>query len=97
MKAMKECGLFKDDVFGIKENMLMRKIKSSLMEWNNIRARQLTNLLNLAVVIGIPENDDEVAKLEWICKTCDDLMVELLNEMEDIKTRVNRGKACIHK
>lgn len=76
---------------GIKEKWFMKEVRDSLIEWNNIRAKQLANLLNLAVVVGIPRNDDEVAKLQMVCKTCDDLMAELLSEMEDIKARVDRG------
>lgn len=97
MGTKKTCGLFKVDVLSIKENMFMRKIKDGLIEWNNTRARQLANLLNLAVVIGIPRNDDETEKLKWVCENCDDLVVELLNEMEDIKARMDRGNDFVHR
>lgn len=84
----KKRSLFRKDFFDIKERIFIWKLRKSLWERNHYKADQLKCLLDIATLIGIPRNADEVDKLKWVCVTYDELMSELNFEMNQVKERL---------
>lgn len=80
--------LFKRDIFNIKEKLFFHRITKSMMKRHQLIGEQLASLLNMATLIGIPRDEEDTKRLEWICTTYDSLLKDINNEMNRAKERI---------
>lgn len=87
-KMTRNRSLFKNDSFGIKYKMFMRRLTHNIKKRNHMQARILECLLNLSMGIGIPESEEEIAKLEWIYDKYKSLISEVENDMKRVHNKI---------
>lgn len=87
--AHKKQPLFKNDFLGIKRKLFVWKVTMHLRKINYLKAKQLEDLLNMALDIGFPDNEEEENMLKWVCSTYDALISEINDEMEQVKEKIS--------
>ncbi len=88
MTVQKNHSLFKNDLFGIKCKLFMWQITHSIKKRNHLSANKLECLLNISMCIGIPENEEEVAKLEWIYDKYKSMISEIESDMKHVSDKI---------
>ncbi len=88
MKVQKNYSLFKNDLFGIKSKVFIWRIAYRIKKRNHFIVKGLECLLNLSMSIGIPDNEEDVAKLEWICDKYKSLMSEIESDMKHVSDKI---------
>lgn len=84
----KKSSLFKNDPFGIKYKMFMRRLTYNIKKRNHLSARKLECLLNLSMCIGMPESEEEITKLKWIYDKYKSLISEVENDMKRVHDKI---------
>lgn len=84
---MSKRSLFKKDFFGIKQKMFVWKNIRRLKRINHLQIKMLEKLLNVALDIGYPRNEEQEKTLQWVCEKYDDLFKEINDEMNRVKER----------
>ena len=84
-KTTKKRSLFKNDFFGIKRKLFVWRNIKRLKRINHLQAKQLEWLLNMALDIGYPRNEEQEKTLQWVCDKYDALFEEINNQMNRAK------------
>lgn len=87
-KYRKRNRLFKNDSFGIKNKVFIRRIAYRIQQRNHFIAKGLECLLNLSMCIAIPDNEEEAAKLEWIYDKYKSLITEIESDMKRVGDKI---------
>lgn len=86
--AHKKQPLFKNDFFGIKQKLFVWKNIKRLKRINHLQAKQLEWLLNMALDIGYPCNEEQEKTLQWVYEKYDDLFEEINDKMNQVKRMI---------
>ena len=88
MHKRRKWSLFKRDIFNIKEKLFIHKVTKSMMKRHRLMGKQSASLLNMASLIGIPRDEEDIKRLEWVCATYDSLMEDINSEINCAKGRI---------
>lgn len=86
---LRKHSLFKKDFFGIKRKLFLHRVTMRLRKVNHLKAKQLEYLLNMALEIGFPCNEEEENALKWVCDKYDTLIGEINDEMKRVREKIS--------